>query len=301
MDTLGDRLTDFVKGARRECVLAAPYIKAATLKRIIDAIPVDGQIKVVTRWRIDEIAMGVSDLEIWELIKLRGNSSLMLKPTLHAKYYRADQSIAFGSANLTDAALGWSKNPNLEILEVFDPEHTSLQKFEGSLFAGTTIVDERLYQIFLKALDAFPRPQRQIEPAILGTETVSAEFWRPCVRFPEDLYAFYAGKDATLTTAAREAAASDLAALQPPPALSPDAFKAWIGLAILQSNEFKEIDSFIVSSRRFGEMRNLIASRGATDGSWSWQTWMRWILHFLPDHFVFHTANYSEIVSRPQK
>lgn len=300
MDALGERLIDFVKGARRECVLAAPYIKAATLKRIINAIPEGGQIKVVTRWRIDEIAMGVSDLEIWDLIKLRGNTSLMLKPTLHAKYYRADQSIAFGSANLTDTALGWSKNPNLEILEIMNLEHTRLEKFEDALFRGTTIVDERLYQIFLNALDAFPRPQHQMEPEIVGPEIVSSENWRPCLRFPEDLYAFYAGNDEILTTAAREAAALDLAALQPPPALSPDAFKAWVGLAILQSEEFKEIDAFIVSSRRFGEMRNFIASRGANDGSWSWQTWMRWILHFLPSQFVFHTANYSEIVSRPQ-
>ncbi len=299
MAALGERLIDFVKGARRECVLAAPYIKMATLTRVFNAIPADGQVKVVTRWRIDEIAMGVSDLEIWQLIKRRGNASLMLKPTLHAKYYRADQSIAFGSANLTDAALGWSKNSNLEILEVIDRAHTTLKEFEETLFNGTTVVDEKLYQIFLEALDTFPRPQRKIDPEIAEKASIKFDNWRPCLRFPEDLYAFYSGKEATLTAAAREAAATDLALLQPPAALSSDAFKVWVRLAILQSAEFKDIDTFIVSSRRFGEMRNFIAARGAEDGSWSWQTWMRWILHFLPNYFLFETTNYSEIVSRP--
>jgi hypothetical protein len=298
MNSLGERLIDLVKGARRECVLAAPYIKAATLNRIISAIPVGRQIKVVTRWRIDEIAMGVSDLEVWNLLKRRENATLWLKPTLHAKYYRADKNIAFGSANLTDAALGWGKNPNLEILEVINPSHTSLQQFENMLFSGTTVVDEKLYLSFVRALDDFPSPPSEIAPEITVAETVTAENCRPCVRFPEDLYVFYTGKGETLTAAARDAAATDLTALQPPPALSESAFKAWIGLAILQSAEFKEIDAFIVESKRFGEMRKFIAARGATDGSWSWQTWMRWILHFLPNHFVFHTANYSEIVSR---
>jgi hypothetical protein len=194
--------------------------------------------------------------------------------------------------------LGWGKNPNLEILEVIDPAHTTLKQFEETLFSGTTVVDEKLYQIFLEALDAFPRPQREIESEINEREQINVDNWRPSLRFPEDLYAFYAGKDKTLTAAAREAAATDLAVLQPPTALSSDAFKAWVSLAILQSAEFKDIDTYIVSSRRFGEMRNFIAARGAADGSWSWQTWMRWILHFLPNHFAFHTAKYSEVVSR---
>ena len=35
-------------------------------------------------------------------------SSLSLIPSLHAKFYRADDRYAIGSANLTNAALGWS-------------------------------------------------------------------------------------------------------------------------------------------------------------------------------------------------
>lgn len=299
MKALGERLIDLVNGARRECVLAAPYIKAPTLERILNAIPVGIQVKVVTRWRVDEIAMGVSDLEIWDLLRLRGNASLWLKPNLHAKYYRADANIAFGSANLTDAALGWSRNSNLEILEVTDPAQTTLQEFEFFLFRETTIVDEKLYQSFLDALDVFPRLPNDIKPAIIEPGISRTEVWRPCVRFPEDLYSFYMGKFESLTAAASHAAATDLAALQPPPGLSKEAFKSWIGLEILQSTEFKEIDAFIVDSRRFGEMRNFMSSRGASDGNWSWQTWMRWISYFLPNQFIFHTANYSEIVSRP--
>ncbi len=299
MDILGERLIDFVNGARRECILAAPYIKAPTLERILNAIPAGLQIKVVTRWRLDEIAIGVSDLEIWDLLRLRGNASLWLKPTLHAKYYRADSNIAFGSANLTDAALGWSRNPNLEILEIMDPAQTTLQEYELLLFRETTIVDQKLYQRFLDALESFPRSPNVIMPELIEPEISRTEAWRPCVRFPEDLYAFYAGEFETLTAAASHAAATDLAVLQPPPGLSQEAFNIWIGLAILQSTEFKEIDAFIIDSRRFGEMRSLISSRGASDANWSWQTWMRWISYFLPNQFIFHTANYSEIVSRP--
>lgn len=40
----------------------------------------------------------------------------MLHPSLHAKFYRIDDVVLIGSANLTSSAMGWSQQPNLEIL-----------------------------------------------------------------------------------------------------------------------------------------------------------------------------------------
>lgn len=178
------------------------------------------------------------------------------------------------------------------------PGYAHRDAFEAALLCDATLVDETLYRSFVAALDLFPRPpQIPSLPIDLSAPMLLAR-WRPSLRFPADLFAWYRGEGDALTTVAKEAAARDLAAIQPPVGLSHEAFISWVKLAILQSTEFKKIDEFIVSSRRFGEMRDLLADRGADDGSRVWQTWMRWMLHFLPDRFAFHTANYSEIVSR---
>lgn len=297
MQPLGDQLVEMLKGTRQECLLAAPYIKRGTLAKLLQAIEPSCHLRVVTRWRVDEIAAGVSDLEVWQLLTDRGNSELWLQPTLHAKYYRSDDRVSIGSANLTHAALGWGANPNLEILEEMPPNPYRWAEFERELLHGVTPVTDTLVKSFEAALHEFA----VLAPPILQlpVDMVSGLVdWRPSLRFPADLYSFYSGDGDQLTSAARQAAAVDLAALQPPNGLTNQAFKSWVGLALLQNGEFQAIDHFVESSRRFGEMRNFLAGRGCNDAGRGWQTWMRWILHFLPDHFSFHTANYSEIVAR---
>lgn len=297
MAPLGEMLVQIVRGARHECLLVAPYIKSSALERILAECVESCSVRIVTRWRIDELALGVSDLDVWELVRERRGTELWLQPALHAKYYRGDDQIALGSANLTNMGLGWAAYSNLEILEDRRAEFAGREDFEGRLFQNAIQVDQELYERFETALAAFPsQPPSPPPPKDLpSTENV----WRPRLRHPADLFAFYEGKTDDLTTTAREAAAIDLAALQPPPGLTQDGFKAWVKLAILQSPEFRAIDHFVLESRRFGEMRNLMRDFGAPDAGLSWQTWMRWTMHFLPDQFDFHTAKFSEIVSRP--
>ena len=280
--------------------MAAPYIKRGALQRLLAALPAACPIRVVTRWRIEEIALGVSDLEIWQDLQERRNCELWLQSALHAKYYRADKSIAFGSANLTNLALGWSDHPNLEILYEIGSDYADRINFERALFASATRVDESLYDNFVDALKAFP-PSAPRPPSSGFVEADGQPLpWRPHLRFPQDLYRLYSGDPGEdLSAAAREVGALDLAALDPPLGLGADQFRAWVALALLQNPEFQAIDAFVVTSRRFGEMRRFLSEQGAADGNRAWQTWMRWILHFLPDRLQFHTANYSEIVSRP--
>ena len=86
------------------------------MKDIFSVVPEDVHISCVTRWRPNEIKMGVSDLQIWDLFKNRPNSDLYLINNLHAKLYKSDEECLIGSSNLTLKALGWTKNHNLEIL-----------------------------------------------------------------------------------------------------------------------------------------------------------------------------------------
>ena len=62
---LGTLLLALAGGPHNECIWAAPYIKVAALERLLHACPADTKLVVVTRWRLDEIATGVSDIEIW--------------------------------------------------------------------------------------------------------------------------------------------------------------------------------------------------------------------------------------------
>lgn len=145
MILLGTQLEKLCAEACNEVVLVAPFVKAFVLKELLAKISTDITVRCVTRWQPEEILRGVSDLEVWSLIKKRPRSSLLLRPDLHAKFYRADEKCLVGSANLTAKALGWSNLPNLELLVPLTASEPTLKTFEAELFRGCVQVNESLF------------------------------------------------------------------------------------------------------------------------------------------------------------
>lgn len=284
--------------ARGEVLLVAPYIKLGPLQRLLKAVAPGVGVHVVTRWRVDEIAAGVSDLAIWPLLRDRA-ARLWLHPALHAKYYRADDRVTVGSANLTGLGLGWRPDANLEILVEASPLRIDFAPFEAALWARAIPVDDALYAQFLESAAAFesasPAPPAPPGPALDG---VAFEAWRPGLRYPNDLLLYYAGQAEALTAAARETAARDLSVLDPPSGLNGSQLKIWIGARLRLHPEMMAIHDASAQSRRFGEMKALLRDRGADDPGRAWQTWMRWIDLFYPGAYDASEANYSEIFRR---
>ena len=69
MRVLGQMLIDAAKLSRREVVLIAPFVKADALSLILECVPDPSiPIKVVARWIPIEIAAGVCDLEIFDVV-----------------------------------------------------------------------------------------------------------------------------------------------------------------------------------------------------------------------------------------
>lgn len=143
---LGTELSKLCAEADKELLLVAPFIKASVIERLLDKISPAVSLKCITRWFPEEIVAGVSDLEVWNLIQNLPNSSLWLRPDLHAKYYRADNRCLIGSANLTGKALGWSNCPNLELLVNLSADEPAIKTFEIELLKACVQVDECLFE-----------------------------------------------------------------------------------------------------------------------------------------------------------
>lgn len=308
MEDLGNLLLDICQQAKNELLLVAPFMKLNALKRILEAVGDEIPIQCVTRWRPDEIAAGVSDIDIWLLIKERANASLWLRTDLHAKYYRGDQRTLVGSANLTGAALGWSHHPNLELLIESNP----LGDFESKLFAGSVAVDDDLYEHTKQSVNLFPqRELLELEPAgIPEDELASDEFiavspaaWIPILRHPEKLYIAYIGDLDQLGSGSRVAAIQDLAAFDIPSGLERNQFEAYIGQQLLQKPIIRKIDQFVKTPKRFGAVCDYLdilfsAIQKHLDAVIVWQTLMRWLTFYLSERYQIFITHHSEIFSR---
>jgi hypothetical protein len=311
MMTLGDVLMAQCAQATHELVLVAPFIKSRALERVISCIREDIGLTCVTRWRPEEISAGVSDLEIWPLLRDRPNTKLWLRADLHAKYYRADETCLIGSANLTSAALGWSVSSNLEILAPYPATDPMLLEFERHLMNAVVLVDDGLYETMAAVVARIPiekvigfadelLPQRDDGH---GQASSSLEAWIPTLRVPEHLYTAYTGKVDTLTSSSSEAAMADLAVLRIPPGLSHATFESYVGIALLQMPIVVHVDVFLNRPRRFGEVSAFLrslpcADEEGFDSKIAWQTLMRWLLVFLVDRYNSSVFSHTEMFSK---
>ncbi len=309
----GDAVLSLLEGAREEAVLVAPFIKKVPFERLLASISVGVRVTCVTRWRVVEIATGVSDPVIWKSLKDRGGCAMFLQDAVHAKYYRADGHSLVGSANITDAGLGWGYRPNVELLVApVDPD-SLLEAFEKPLIAGAVAVDERLYEYVTEmagqvgALLPAGSSQLGLANTSSGPAAVpvvgDAGTWTPRLRNPADLYALYRGRSEKVSLDARDGGFADLAQFDVPAGLPRALFEAEIGLQLLGMPIIREVDKFLETPRRFGEVRDLLARRiqqdlGGRDASSAWQTIMRWLRHFLPWRYRLVVPFHSEVIVR---
>ncbi len=306
MTALGEKLEILVAQGQQEVILAAPFIKAATLRRVVAAIQPHVPLHCVTRWRPEEIVAGVSDLAVWDIVSARPRSTLWLYPTLHAKYYRADERCLVGSANLTATALGWRANPNLELLIPASAHEPNLELFEATLFRNAHEVNAatvRQMQALVDAFAALPpvlivgadqdKPQR--------TPPIDPEVWLPGLRDPSLLYACYCEEHAALSETEWAAGWRDLGQLNPAAGLATALFERYVGLLLLQQPIVGQVDRLLATPQRFGAVKKFLqtqpcAAQPNFDATWAWQTLLDWLFYFLPERYERVPSRHSEVV-----
>ena len=162
--------------------IIAPFIKTDALRSLLDVIPSSASIRCVTRWLPAEVAAGVSDLEVLDVLEVRGAHELLLVDRLHAKLYIADSHCLAGSANVTRSGLGETDDAgNIEILvdtELGDPSVVALlRSIESHAIPATRAMADAVRRL----AEVLP------EAPSLGVNTA----WHPVSRHPEQAYRAY--------------------------------------------------------------------------------------------------------------
>lgn len=222
----GDMLLSLCSDAQH-LIIAAPYIKANALARVLNSISPTASLICVTRWNPHDLAAGVSDTECRALVIERGGS-FRLHPSLHAKYYHIDKVVLIGSANLTSAAMGWAPHPNLEILcragDDFDAYAFQQELMRASREIGD---DEFTYWESVAKISTEIKHSAPDAQPLLDT-------WRPATRDPRHLELVYQGRESSIASFDEQRAARrDIQALLIPPALTDAQVQAWVSVCLL--------------------------------------------------------------------
>ncbi len=225
-DSPGNLLTRLCSNAQ-SLVVAAPYIKADALSRVLTAANSEASLICVTRWSPHDLAVGASDAECRNLVMDFGGS-FRLHPSLHAKYYRIDDVVLIGSANLTASAMGWSPQPNLEILCRADDNFDSCAFQQELLDAARELSDDEFLRWEAIAKIA-ARKERDLDSGQPRLDT-----WRPRTRDPIHLELSYEGRgDEIASLDEQRAARRDLQSLLMPANLSNEEVRLWATACLL--------------------------------------------------------------------
>ena len=274
----GDLLEDICSRAQ-SIFIAAPYIKADTLSRVLDRIDARPSLICVTRWSAQDLAAGVSDAECRTIVKEFGGS-FRLHPSLHAKYYRIDDAVLIGSANLTSAGMGWSSQSNLEILCLAGDDFDA-PSFEQQLLRDAREVGDEEFRRW----GAIVEINRRIENTIAGSQP-RLDTWRPTTRDPSHLELSYQGRaDEIASFDERAAARRDIESLLFPPGLSEEDVRAWASTCLLAAPFTNSVIRLHGSADMQGVYRLLAQEYGLslTEARRDMEAVQGWLAFFVPE------------------
>ena len=258
-------------------ILAAPYIKGDALTRVLADVSPIASLICITRWNLHDLAVGASDTECRTIVTERGGS-FRLHPSLHAKYYRVDDMVLIGSANLTSSAMGWSRQPNLEILcrPGDDFDYAFLQ---GLLEGSREIGDDEFAR-----WEAITEISTRSNSVITGDQP-QLDTWRPATRDFRNLELSYQEREDEIASSDEQRAAQrDIQALRIPPDLSDEQVRMWASACLLAApftNTVIRLHNIEIprASRSIAETYNL----NVTEARRAMETAQNWLAFLTPE------------------
>ncbi len=100
-----DELIISLSECRLELVIVSAFLRSEVLKWVRELVPENVNVSIVSRWRIDDLLSGTSDLEAYKIAR-KSKWSFHIDSDLHAKSVLVDSKTLFlGSANMTSKGI----------------------------------------------------------------------------------------------------------------------------------------------------------------------------------------------------
>ncbi len=296
----GDAVLELMQNAASRVVIAAPYIKSETIRRLLKTLPdTVAECTCITRWLPEDIVSGVCDLEIFDDITQVKGGRLLVHPHLHAKYYSNGERTLVGSANLTSRGLGWHTPSNVELLVALPADFPGLLDWESALLDSAVDATAQLRMQIRAQADQLKQTRPMHHPPEVEDETREEEatLWVPQCPVPEQLWEVYRGRGAdTMVSSAFNAAQDDLAALLPPQGLTENLFTAYVAGILRQMPLLTEIDKLALTGLTDTKAQEFLSAHlsggpgGIADYDQIWRIVKQWLLYFFPESYRLETG-----------
>jgi hypothetical protein len=276
----GEQVRELLGSATDRCFVVAPFIKTRALEYLLEVIQPDCQLVCITRWLPADVAAGVSDTEIFEIIEGRDNYELRLLDDLHAKLFAGDTACLVGSANVTLKGLGLLPRSNTELLvesSTTDDSVDAFIKLVQSRSRPATAEEARQVERLAEELRAVER-----RPAERDT------FWFPTTTRPDRAYEWYhAATEVGHRTPVERETLRDLARAGMPPGQSKEQFYESVESKLLEITPIAahlgapDGEPPLGRSALEQDMKPLVTAGLVGDTEQVWNALVAWVNHFV--------------------
>ena len=278
--TQGDRIRALFSGAQGEVAIIAPFIKVGALISLLEVVPPSAHLRCVTRWLPREVAAGVSDPEILDILEERGRFTLTLVDNLHAKLYIAGDDCLAGSSNVTLQGLGEASDGNIEVLVATTIQDPGVASTLGDIAEAERPATRTLAEATRRLADSLEQP---------ATEPDGEKPWFPHSRRPEHAFRLYSRPPTGFLVEADRILLSDIAGSNVPPGLEERGFQteirallATIPLAEALLNATEDVT--LTRADAHSHLELLAAGDFSTNDLW--HAFVNWMSFFFPDQVM---------------
>lgn len=272
--------------------IIAPFIKVNALRSLLDPIREGVHVRCVTRWLPRDVAAGVSDPEILDVLEERGHFSLSLVDRLHAKIFLSDGRCLVGSSNVTFAGMGeGTDGNNIEVLVEANAD-------DPSVVATLHEILQAERPATRSTAEAARRLADSLCVETIRSEAVNAA-WFPSSRRPEYAFHFYSRPPGGFVRESDNDLLADLARSDIHPGLDEEEFNSAIRSLLSEIPIAKVIlDSMEDITLTRADARKLLDN--VADEKFSvndlWSAFVKWMAFFFSESVI--EQEISEIALR---
>ena len=144
------------------CVsICSAFLRSSILEDFSKKLPENTSVRIIARWRLEDLLAGASDLEAYEVCKKMG-WDFYICTNFHGKVFVFPPAgILVGSANATGSGLGLLSNSNSEVCTVVEESEANKFLVEGLFTSSTRMTDE----LFVKLNDVYQNSLKKVDRA----------------------------------------------------------------------------------------------------------------------------------------
>lgn len=300
-------IKDFIDLAENEVLIISPYIKTEVLASLIKSSK--AKISIITTWKLQDLQMGISELELFNFCQSHGKVYLYLNPRVHLKAFINDySSCIFGSANISEKGLAITPNYNYELDGKVEILNIASILYFKKILQDSVLVNEAIVQRYREALEKMPPLPILLEPDIYLIPKKS-EFLISALPMSygiTELFEIYSSQYQAPSKEVRDCAIHDIILYNIPDQLSYQEFRKILKNRFFSSRFIQRLLEFISEEGRyFGEVKTWIQQNcedvpvpSRRDLTGNIQVLYRWIVDLSDGDYRVDRPRHSERLYR---